>query len=207
MAATAKRTGNSPKQSSRTTTGRSKAAKEANKSVRFTLVQADQSLLQAVEQELANEQYASFGDLCKQALQQFLSPSDSAGSEQLEQQLTELQGRVAAFETLLTQRDDQRLSQVETQLTTLSQHLAALAQQVEQVGVSLNQPLAELQNRVGELEQTLSSQVVELLNQREFPSPSSDQRTRQHLSAVQPEVLGQSDDPVLQRLSLALEDF
>lgn len=44
---------------------------KTNKSVTFTQEEADQTLLEAIEQELANEQYKTFSDLCKQALKQF----------------------------------------------------------------------------------------------------------------------------------------
>ena len=46
--------------------------KKTNKSITFTPEAADQTLLAAIEAALTQEQYDSFSDLCKQALQLLL---------------------------------------------------------------------------------------------------------------------------------------
>ena len=78
------------------------AKNKANFSVAFTEDAADQTLLAAIEKELAFTKYQTFSNLCKQALWQFLSVSESASStqsfQQLEQRIAELVVKFAEFE-------------------------------------------------------------------------------------------------------------
>ena len=82
------------------------AKNKANFSVAFTEDAADQTLLAAIEKDLAVTRYQTFSNLCKQALWQFLSvsesESESAGStpsfQRLEQRIAELAVKFAEFE-------------------------------------------------------------------------------------------------------------
>jgi Arc/MetJ-type ribon-helix-helix transcriptional regulator len=78
------------------------------KLVKFAAAEADQRLLQAVEQMLATESYPSFSELCKAALRLMLfSPtarSDAAselGLEELRQQVQQLANRLTQLEQKL----------------------------------------------------------------------------------------------------------
>ncbi|MEG3837305.1 MULTISPECIES: hypothetical protein [unclassified Microcoleus] len=106
------------------------AKNKANFSVAFTEDAADQTLLAAIEKELAFTKYQTFSNLCKQALWQFLSVSESASSTQnfqrLEQRIAELVVKFAEFEHNVSAEELSRLEGLEHQLSQLSAQLDQL---------------------------------------------------------------------------------
>ena len=106
------------------------AKNKANFSVAFTEDAADQTLLAAIEKELAFTKYQTFSNLCKQALWQFLSVSESASSTQsfqrLEQRIAELVVKFAEFEHNVSAEELSRLEALEHQLSQLSAQLDQL---------------------------------------------------------------------------------
>nr|WP_290227951.1 hypothetical protein [Trichocoleus desertorum] len=105
-------------------------AKKTNKSITFTPEAADQTLLAAIEQALTKEQYDSFSDLCKQALQQALLDTESAqlanSNIDLEAVLAPIQQQVAQLEAKLLTSQSQRLDELKQQLVHTIQQLEAL---------------------------------------------------------------------------------
>ncbi|MDX2097945.1 MAG: hypothetical protein SFW36_09225 [Leptolyngbyaceae cyanobacterium bins.59] len=181
------------------------AKKTSSKTVTFTQDEADQALLAAIEEELAEEQYASFGELCKEALHAFFAGEDEEKgnleggsypdletlkdqltrleqqigqiSERSDQGLSDLQQQMTGLErtfskqepddlegqlTRVTQRITQQITQLQrrfddfepggdgdsTQLHHLTQQLAYLTQQIEQVDASTSQVLTQLQEQM-----------------------------------------------------------
>ncbi|HBK97343.1 MAG TPA: hypothetical protein DD001_08390 [Microcoleaceae bacterium UBA10368] len=112
------------------------AKNKANFSVAFTEDAADQTLLAAIEKELAVTRYQTFSNLCKQALWQFLSvsesesESESAGStpsfQRLEQRIAELAVKFAEFEHNVSAEELSRLEGLEHHLNQLSAQLSQL---------------------------------------------------------------------------------
>lgn len=112
------------------------AKNKANFSVAFTEDAADQILLTAIEKELAVTRYQTFSNLCKQALWQFLSvsesesESESAGStpsfQRLEQRIAELAVKFAEFEHNVSAEELSRLEGLEHHLNQLSAQLSQL---------------------------------------------------------------------------------
>lgn len=81
------------------------AAKSIRKSVSFDDSDGDRALLDAIAQALTGQldtQPQSFSDLCKQALRQYLLSREPTASVmlfmELQQQIAQLQGRVATLE-------------------------------------------------------------------------------------------------------------
>jgi len=112
------------------------AKNKANFSVAFTEDAADQTLLAAIEKDLAVTRYQTFSNLCKQALWQFLSvsesesESESAGStpsfQRLEQRIAELAVKFAEFEHNVSAEELSRLEGLEHHLNQLSAQLSQL---------------------------------------------------------------------------------
>ena len=112
------------------------AKNKANFSVAFTEDAADQTLLAAIEKELAVTRYQTFSNLCKQALWQFLSvsesesESESAGStpsfQRLDQRIAELAVKFAEFEHNVSAEELSRLEGLEHHLNQLSAQLSQL---------------------------------------------------------------------------------
>ena len=118
------------------------AKNKANFSVAFTEDAADQTLLAAIEKELAFTKYQTFGNLCKQALWQFLSVSESAGSttdsfQRLEQRIAELAVKFAEFERHVSAEELSRLEGLE-------HHLSQLGAQLDQLQGSVNSKFAQV---------------------------------------------------------------
>jgi len=117
------------------------AKNKANFSVAFTEDAADQTLLAAIEKELAVTRYQTFSNLCKQALWQFLSvsesesESESAGStpsfQRLEQRIAELAVKFAEFEHNVSAEELSRLEGLEHHLNQLSAQLSQLQGSVD----------------------------------------------------------------------------
>jgi hypothetical protein len=71
--------------------------------VRFAQTEADQALLQAVEEALEKQFYGNFSALCKQAIRHFLLPDQASQMISpivMQEQIIELQERVARLEAM-----------------------------------------------------------------------------------------------------------
>ena len=145
-------------------------ADRVKKTVTFTQSDADQVLLKAVEVALAQEQYGSFGELCKQALKQFLGARKSKASApnllKFAQQLIELQRQFFDFKEASSVQAAKRFEGLELQIADLQLQLQQLEAKLEQMPTcsepepdcSTTVPIAEstaqadpLLNRLGSL--------------------------------------------------------
>ncbi|MDQ2097089.1 MAG: hypothetical protein QQW96_05515 [Tychonema bourrellyi B0820] len=114
------------------------AKNKANFSVAFTEDAADQTLLAAIEKELALTKYQTFSNLCKQALWQFLSVSVSESAavatpsfQRLEQRIAELVVKFGEFEHHVSAEELSRLKGLEHHLNQLSVQLDQLQGSVD----------------------------------------------------------------------------
>ncbi|MEG4802353.1 hypothetical protein QUB63_20870 [Microcoleus sp. ARI1-B5] len=168
------------------------AKNKANFSVAFTEDAADQTLLAAIEKELAFTKYQTFSNLCKQALWQFLSVSESASStdsfQRLEQRIAELAVRFAEFERNVSAEELSRLEGLE-------HHLSQLGAQLDQLQGSVNSKFAQVSF-------AQVSKVVE-------PDPIESNSVADDNVVSDAEVAPRRDsDPLLERLSSLLpQDF
>jgi chromosome segregation ATPase len=127
------------------------STKKTNKSVTFSPETADQTLLEAIEQALSEEQYDSFSDLCKQALQQTLLAAQAAPVKEdvdLAILLAPLQQQIAQLEANVLVSQSQRLDELNQQLVQTSQQLAELNRQGDRAFAELLAQIAELQPAV-----------------------------------------------------------
>ncbi|MEG4231843.1 hypothetical protein QUA40_06985 [Microcoleus sp. Pol11C3] len=168
------------------------AKNKANFSVAFTEDAADQTLLAAIEKELAFTKYQTFSNLCKQALWQFLSVSESASSTQsfqrLEQRIAELVVKFAEFEHNVSAEELSRLEGLE-------HHLSQLSAQLDQLQGSVNSKFAQVSF-------AQVSKVVE-------PGPIESESVADDNLVSDAEVAPpRNSDPLLERLSSLLpQDF
>ncbi len=168
------------------------AKNKANFSVAFTEDAADQTLLAAIEKELAFTKYQTFSNLCKQALWQFLSVSESASSTQsfqrLEQRIAELAVKFAEFEHNVSAEELSRLEGLE-------HHLSQLSAQLDQLQGTVNSKFAQVSF-------AQVSKVVE-------PGPIESESVADDNVVSDPEVAPpRNSDPLLERLSSLLpQDF
>ncbi|MEG5032000.1 hypothetical protein QUB37_12035 [Microcoleus sp. AT3-A2] len=168
------------------------AKNKANFSVAFTEDAADQTLLAAIEKELAFTKYQTFSNLCKQALWQFLSVSESASSTQsfqrLEQRIAELVVKFAEFEHNVSAEELSRLEGLE-------HHLNQLSAQLDQLQGSVNSKFAQVSF-------AQVSKVVE-------PGPIESESVADDNVVSDAEVAPpRNSDPLLERLSSLLpQDF
>jgi len=168
------------------------AKNKANFSVAFTEDAADQTLLAAIEKELAFTKYQTFSNLCKQALWQFLSVSESASSTQsfqrLEQRIAELVVKFAEFEHNVSAEELSRLEGLE-------HHLSQLSAQLDQLQGSVNSKFAQVSF-------AQVSKVVE-------PGPIESESVADDNVVSDAEVAPpRNSDPLLERLSSLLpQDF
>ncbi|EGK87103.1 hypothetical protein D0A34_03990 [Microcoleus vaginatus PCC 9802] len=168
------------------------AKNKANFSVAFTEDAADQTLLAAIEKELAFTKYQTFSNLCKQALWQFLSVSESASSTQsfqrLEQRIAELAVKFAEFEHNVSAEELSRLEGLE-------HHLSQLSAQLDQLQGSVNSKFAQVSF-------AQVSKVVE-------PGPIESESVADDNVVSDAEVAPpRNSDPLLERLSSLLpQDF
>ncbi|MEG4249541.1 hypothetical protein [Microcoleus sp. Pol10D4] len=168
------------------------AKNKANFSVAFTEDAADQTLLAAIEKELAFTKYQTFSNLCKQALWQFLSVSESASSTQsfqrLEQRIAELVEKFAEFEHNVSAEELSRLEGLE-------HHLSQLGAQLDQLQGSVNSKFAQVSF-------AQVSKVVE-------PDPIESESVADDNVVSDAEVAPpRNSDPLLERLSSLLpQDF
>ncbi|MBE9096608.1 hypothetical protein [Tychonema sp. LEGE 07203] len=168
------------------------AKNKANFSVAFTEDAADQTLLAAIEKELAVTKYQTFSNLCKQALWQFLSVSESASStdsfQRLEQRIAELAVKFAEFERHVSAEELSRLEGLE-------HHLSQLGAQLDRLQGSVNTKFAQVSF-------AQVSKVVE-------PDPIESDSVADDNLVSDAEVAPRRDsDPLLERLSSLLpQDF
>jgi len=168
------------------------AKNKANFSVAFTEDDADRTLLAAVEKELLLTKYQTFSNLCKQALWQFLSVSESAGStpsfQRLEQRIAELAVKFAEFEHNVSAEEVSRLEGLE-------HHLNQLSAQLDRLQTSVN----------GKFAQVSFAQVSKAVEPDAVESESVADNNLVSDTEVAPR--GESD-PLLERLSSLLpQDF
>ncbi|NEO72174.1 hypothetical protein [Moorena sp. SIO3H5] len=145
-------------------------AKKVNKTVAFTANREDQSLLKAVEKELAKGQYPSFSMLCKQAIQEFLLKPESSEEKASSQETTEGTTKETTEETTGVGNIEDKLTQLQQQLTEVVQTLSVqspsqlniqlsdLTQRIEAIDSNTTQQLTQLQQQLGKLEQVLSTE-------------------------------------------------
>ncbi|MEG4326736.1 hypothetical protein [Microcoleus sp. herbarium5] len=168
------------------------AKNKANFSVAFTEDAADQTLLAAIEKELAFTKYQTFSNLCKQALWQFLSVSESASSTQsfqrLEQRIAELVVKFAEFEHNVSAEELSRLEGLE-------HHLSQLSAQLDQLQGSVNSKFAQVS----------FAQVSKVVEPDAIESESvADDNVVSDAEVAPP----RNSDPLLERLSSLLpQDF
>lgn len=103
-----------------------------NRTVKFASTEADQVLLAAIEAALSSQTYASFSELCKQALRQLLlDPPATDALSSLQQQLLAVQLQVAKLEGFAEVWQACPIGRIEQQLGQLSDRLAQLESQKE----------------------------------------------------------------------------
>ncbi|HEY9749607.1 MAG TPA: hypothetical protein V6C63_13065 [Allocoleopsis sp.] len=139
--------------------------KKTNKSVTFSPETADQTLLEAIEQALSEEQYSSFSDLCKQALQQTLLEAEAsqphANPFDLGTLLAPIQQQIHQLEAQLLANQSQQFEQLQTQVSQV-------AQQLEELSARSDRGLEDLQAQISTLQSAGKSspthQTTEYLN-------------------------------------------
>jgi TolA-binding protein len=114
---------------------------KTNKQVEFTNEAADETLLAAVDNELAKQPHKTFSDLCKEALWQLLYVPESVRPcsdklSQLESQITQLQGQLASLEQRIAAKEASRLDTLESHLQQLSLQVGQLATAIDSGGFS-----------------------------------------------------------------------
>ena len=136
--------------------------KKGSKSVTFTTDDADQELLKEVESVIEGGQYASFSDLCKDALEQFLFPDapqvggETTDASRLEQLLMQVQTQLASLPQIPSEHGGSQFSV--NQLSQLENQLLHLAQQIEQLDESTRQIPDQIQQQYESLESLVSGQ-------------------------------------------------
>lgn len=108
----------------------------SNKTVTFVL-DTDQELLTAIDQFVANSDFASFSDFCKVAAQQYLQQATTVTSDQeaaAQGETQDLKLRVAALEKRLQDltNDHFRLNTLEGDVTKLIERVDRLTEEGEQ---------------------------------------------------------------------------
>ena len=180
-----------------------------NYSVSFTEDAADQQLLQAIEKELNGHKYQTFSNLCKQALWQFLSTSDSAQSlqsfQRLEQRVIEIgkQIEVLKQELSVEQNNLKKQQELETQLTKLSNLLTQL--QVN-VNVKFVETLEAIKNEFGRVDELSYAARVNPREAKPIEAESKPEKSEAEKKAELEEL--KQKDPMLARLKNILpEEF
>ncbi len=169
---------------------------KANRMVKFAATEADQLLLEAIDQKLI-EQSIGFSDLCKQALQQFLqSPDPEAPPIGLQQQILDLQLQVARIEGKEEARQRYALRRLEQQVRELNDRLASLERKeyLEQQVRHLTDRLMRLETQENGTENRIEASSIAALPDAE----AADDEAFVAEAAI---------DPLLDRLAPLLEDF
>ncbi|CAD0220735.1 hypothetical protein [Planktothrix agardhii] len=185
------------------------ANRKQTQSVTFTEDAADQTLLDAIEQELSQAKYQTFSNLCKQALWQFLllskseptpppPPSETPNPnppqvlpilpnlQPLEERLFEIKNKLTDLEKKVLADDGTKIEKLETQFHQLTQ-------QVTQLQTSINQKLTEIATGL----ETVKSQPVIIMESKP-PQPEPEPVSQEAMAEV---------DPLLKRLGSLLDDF
>jgi hypothetical protein len=180
-----------------------------NYSVSFTEDAADQQLLLAIEKELNGHKYQTFSNLCKQALWQFLSISDSAQSlqsfQRLEQRVIEIgkQIEVLKQELSVEQNNLNKQQELENQLTKLSNLLTQL--QVN-VNVKFVETLEAIKNEFGRVDELGYAARVNPREAKKAEAESKPEKSEAEKKAELEEL--KQKDPMLARLKNILpEEF
>jgi uncharacterized coiled-coil protein SlyX len=99
--------------------------------VTFKRTKADQALLKAVMQQLADEPGLTFSDLCKQALQRWLVATETSAAVlvlmELQQQVADLQHQVTTLEQQVLHHDTGAIARLDARLDDLTDRLAHLS--------------------------------------------------------------------------------
>ena len=171
------------------------AKNKANFSVAFTEDAADQTLLAAIEKELAFTKYQTFSNLCKQALWQFLSVSESGSasstdsSHLLEQRIAELAVKFSEFERHVSAEELSRLEGLE-------HHLSQLSAQLDQLQGSVDSNFAQVS--FAQVSKVVEPDSIESESVVDDDRVVSDAQVAPY----------QESDPLLERLSSLLpQDF
>lgn len=167
------------------------ANKKFTQSVTFTEEAADITLLEAIEQELSVAKYQTFSNLCKQALWQFLSVTESAPATNTAQSSSSLQQQLAQLQAQLGELEKHLLIEEQNQFTRVEARLNRLAQQVAQVQASLD------------------FQALQAGASSPEPEPPQPKPAQQPIQPIQPQEKAAEEpvDPLLNRLSSLLDDF
>ena len=179
------------------------AKNNKNYSVSFTEDAADEQLLQAIEKELNGQKYQTFSNLCKQALWQFLSLSDSAQSlqsfQRLEQRVIEINKQLQDLkQELSTNKNNLKKQQeLENQLSKLSNLLTQL--QVN-VNVKFVETLEAIKNEFGKVDDLANTAKVAEVKPTATPPPKSEKSKTDKNEELA------KKDPMLARLKSILPD-
>jgi nucleotidyltransferase/DNA polymerase involved in DNA repair len=170
------------------------ANKKFTQSVTFSEDAADITLLEAIEKELSVARYQTFSNLCKQALWQFLSVTESAPTAptaNLSPTSNSLQQQLAQLQTQLEELENKILTEEQNQFTRVEARLNRLAQQIAQIQANLD--------------------LQALQAEASFPLPETLKLKppQQPIQPIQPQEKSteESADPLLNRLSSLLDDF
>ncbi|OLP17255.1 hypothetical protein BST81_15665 [Leptolyngbya sp. 'hensonii'] len=171
--------------------------KTSSKSVTFSQDAADQTLLAAIEEEISDGHFASFSELCKQALQYFLFEEETPAATdptQVGQTLAQLQSQF----TGLGQQMEQMEAELKQSLSkpssdSVSDEVSHLTQQIKQIDTRISQQLTQLQRQLDDFEPGAGSgidpkQFRQLENQISYLTQQIDQidgSTNQLLSQVE----------------------
>ncbi len=125
------------------------SSKSSRKTVAFDNSSQDQALIEAVETELADGDYRSFGELCKAALHQFLVNREPTQSVIL---FMELGKQIAALQSRSDQLEAEnlastvRIEKLEEQIATINKDLRPSSEEtLENERELSNQPLDSAQ--------------------------------------------------------------
>lgn len=180
-----------------------------NYSVSFTEDAADQQLLLAIEKELNGQKYQTFSNLCKQALWQFLSISDSAQSlqsfQRLEQRVIEIGQQIEVLKQELSAEKNNlnKQQELENQLSKLSNLLTQL--QVN-VNVKFVETLEAIKNEFGRVDELGYVGRVNAREAKETEAESKQEKSEAEKKAALEEL--KQKDPMLAHLKNILpEDF
>lgn len=175
--------------------------KKLTQSVTFTEDAADIALLEAIEQELSRAKYQTFSNLCKQALWQFLSVTESAPGSTAPQNPHQLEQHLALLQTQVGELENNVLTEEKKQFTRVEARLNRLAQQLAQIQASLD--LQTLQTNLSSTPPAAPTPAP----QTEKTAPPSPKQQIQPQDQPQDQPPEEPVDPLLHRLSSLLDDF
>ncbi|WP_088890110.1 ribbon-helix-helix domain-containing protein [Leptolyngbya ohadii] len=171
-------------------------ASYCNRSVWFTATDADQLLLQTIDDLLEAGDYSSFSDLCKQALRAWLLPDEP----QTDPSLMMLQQQMMALQLQVNQLSQQLAQTAQTAPSVPSgsaELRPALITTLEAQVSALLERVAHLEARTVQTESPKSAQEFVLPN-RAIPPLSVDSISVTSIREA---------DPLLDRLVALVEDF